>query len=444
MQDSVLKIIERTLNYVDPRLIDHGKRVAYLVYVMLRRCGWADEYSLGRMLRLALLHDIGAYKTEEIDNMVRFETTQVWEHSVYGYQVIRHFSPLADLAPIILFHHADCHDLGHLHPHYRKAAHAIYVADRMDILSQTTRLSKDEFKAVFYAEQGVRFDSAVLDCFFRSGWETLFDNIDTDAEFKRILYSGADSREQMDAFIFMLALIIDFRSSQTVAHTLTSANACVCLAEYLALDPHERSCIFSSAMLHDLGKMGTPLSILEKPGALDADERKVMEGHVMASKHLLQGVLDDCALLMVARHHERLDGKGYPEGLTGKDLTPGQRLIAVGDVYSALSNTRSYKAAYPKERVIAIMNEQVAKGQIDAEITAALLQHYDEITRAVENAVRPVATMYDAMRVEYAQLCKWVRSLASFEGGEGGILPPPLPGMNAWEIKRPALRAYTA
>ncbi len=433
MNGSIIKVIENTLNYVDPRLIHHGRRVAYLTYQVLRRQGRHSDELLEKLLLLALLHDIGAYKTEEIDNMVRFETASVWEHSVYSHLFIKHFSPLTEMAPVLLFHHAGCAELRHVPASIREAAQIIHVADRFDILTQTSDLSPSEFKGQFTQAEGQRFDASTLDLFFHSDWKHLFDGVDDNPEFHRLLYGRELDREGMHAFVSMLALTIDFRSAQTVAHTQISTEACLAIAEYLTMDKREREGIFAAVMLHDLGKISTPLHILEKPGKLDKQERKIMEQHVAVGKRLLAGALDECCLRMAVRHHERLDGSGYPEGLAAKDLTTGQRLVAVGDILSALCSPRTYKEAYPKPKILRIMEKMAANGLIDPEITTVVLTHYDVIVRKVEKAVLPALKLHSQIQAEYAALMRWVRRLQP----PGERISQPLGGSDGWMPPNP-------
>ncbi len=432
MNGSIIKVIENTLNYVDPRLTDHGKRVAYLAYRVLRRQGTLSDERLEELALLALLHDIGAYKTEEIDNMVRFETASVWEHSIYGHLFIKYFSPLTGMSPALLFHHADCGELGRISASIRETAQIINVADRFDILTQTSDLSPSDFKRQFTQAEGLRFDASTLDLFFHNGWEHLFDGMDDNPEFHRLLYGREFDRERMHAFISMLALTIDFRSAQTVAHTQISTKACLTIAGYLDMDERERDGIFAAVMLHDLGKISTPLHILEKPGKLTAQEKAIMEKHVDVGEALLTDLLDECCLRMAVRHHERLDGSGYPKGLKAEDLTTGQRLVAVGDVLSALCSPRTYKEAYPKPKVMRIMEKMAANGLIDPEITTVVLTHYDVIIRKVEKDVLPALKLHSQIQAEYTALVRWVQKLQP--SGErmpylpeerGGWAPPP-------------------
>ena len=157
-----------------------------------------------------------------------------------------------------------------------------------------------------------------------------------------------------------------------------------------------------------------------------------MEKHVDVGEALLTDLLDECCLRMAVRHHERLDGSGYPKGLKAEDLTTGQRLVAVGDVLSALCSPRTYKEAYPKPKVMRIMEKMAANGLIDPEITTVVLTHYDVIIRKVEKDVLPALKLHSQIQAEYTALVRWVQKLQP--SGErmpylpeerGGWAPPP-------------------
>lgn len=105
----IIEILRRSCNHVDPRLMDHGFRVGYLVSHFLNiHADYNREYSAAQIRDIcivAMMHDIGAYKTEEIDRLVKFEADDVWEHSIYGYLFIRYFTPLERLADAVFLHH---------------------------------------------------------------------------------------------------------------------------------------------------------------------------------------------------------------------------------------------------------------------------------------------------------------------------------------------------
>ena len=142
------------------------------------------------------------------------------------------------------------------------------------------------------------------------------------------------------------------------------------------------------APLHDIGKVGIPDKILLKPGKLDADEWNTMKKHVQLGVVMIDQMIDDLGLNqntaatimrnVVSGHHERGDGSGYPQGLTLAQIPIESRIIAIADVYDALSTIRPYKKAWSEEDVIAELHKEVAVGRLDADCVTALLNATEE------------------------------------------------------------------
>ena len=162
--------------------------------------------------------------------------------------------------------------------------------------------------------------------------------------------------------------------------------------------------IYCGALLHDLGKIGVPLGILEKPGKLSPDEMAIMRTHVTLTEDILAGCVDEDVLHAAVRHHEKLDGSGYPRGLTAAELAPAERIVAVADVVSALVGTRSYKDAFPKQKVLALLRDQAERGLLDAEAVRVMARDYDQIMATVARASAPVAEAYRRVQEEYGWL----------------------------------------
>ena len=117
----------------------------------------------------------------------------------------------------------------------------------------------------------------------------------------------------------------------------------------------------------------------EFPGKLSAEEMGIMRRHVNHTKKVLQGIVDDEICENAFRHHEKLNGSGYPQQLTADEITLTQRILTVADITSALSDTRSYKGEFSKETMINIMNEMTQKGELDSSITHILETEFEEI-----------------------------------------------------------------
>ena len=143
------------------------------------------------------------------------------------------------------------------------------------------------------------------------------------------------------------------------------------LATHLGLPPEEIERIGQAGLLHDIGKIGVPESVLRKRGALDDDEWVAMRRHPVLGAQIV-GPFETLAGVdvLIRHHHERTDGRGYPDGLAGDAIPLGSRVIAVPDVYDALTSDRPYRAAWSHERAMACLVEQ-AGTTLDVRAVAA-------------------------------------------------------------------------
>ena len=166
--------------------------------------------------------------------------------------------------------------------------------------------------------------------------------------------------------------VIDAKSPYTGGHSERVGRFADLVAAQLGLDPAARRRLARSAVLHDLGKLGVSSRVLEKPGALDADEWNQMRQHAALTTDILSRVAAFSDMAMIAgSHHERLDGKGYPLQLDASMIALETRIITVADFFDALTADRPYRAAMPVERALDIMAGEV-NAAIDPRCFAAL------------------------------------------------------------------------
>lgn len=147
-----------------------------------------------------------------------------------------------------------------------------------------------------------------------------------------------------------LARAIDCRDGHTGDHVARMAGLCRLIAQGLGLDDEQCETIFAAAPMHDVGKIGIPDSILQKPGRLTEEEMALMRSHVSIGEAILadgQSSLMRCAERIASSHHERWDGKGYPRGLAGEVIPIEGRIAAVADVFEALCADRVYRPGWP-------------------------------------------------------------------------------------------------
>ena len=172
-----------------------------------------------------------------------------------------------------------------------------------------------------------------------------------------------------------LARAGEYRDDQTFQHTERVGAAAAEIAAQLGLGSEQVELMREAAPLHDIGKLAVPDGILLKPGALTDDELEMMQGHAEAGRRLLSGSRSpvlQMASVIAASHHERWDGSGYPMGLSGQAIPLVGRVVAVADVYDALTHDRPYKPAWPAERAIAEI-KRTAGSHFDPRVVAAFL-----------------------------------------------------------------------
>jgi putative nucleotidyltransferase with HDIG domain len=180
--------------------------------------------------------------------------------------------------------------------------------------------------------------------------------------------------ERLDQICLAFAEVIDAKSPFTYRHSNGVADAATAIAENLGAEESEIAFLRRAALLHDIGKLGVSNSILEKPAKLDAEEWDVMKKHPYYSMQILRRVAGFERLAEVAAsHHEKLDGTGYYRRLSGDDLSLPVRILAVADIFDALSAKRPYRAALPLETVLQMLKKE-SPHALDAGCVEALDQ----------------------------------------------------------------------
>jgi len=412
--EKVIDIMEKTLNHVDARLVDHGRRVAYLIYKVLEGQKKYDNKKMRDICILAMLHDVGAYKTEEIDKMVVFETVDVWEHSIYGYLFLKYFSPLKEMAPVILFHHAECNELKYLeNQEHQMLAQLVSLCDRRDVFALHGG-NAESFKDYINQNRKIKYYDYIVDMFLASelNIDNVFEGIDTDEAFNHVFRNTPLAKEEVDGYIKMIIYSIDFRSSQTVIHTVATTCIAVIMAGLLGVGENDIETIRTGAMLHDIGKVGIPVNILESTDRLNDADMEIMKKHVEITEKILHGNVDADIKHIAINHHEKLDGTGYPKHCGVHDIAFFDRIVMIADIFSALCGVRSYKTAYPKEKIIRILGDMSCQNLIDPEIAALSITHYDEIIEAVHRESLPVIQAYNDLNEEHQRIKNKINSIA--------------------------------
>ncbi|HXZ29175.1 MAG TPA: HD domain-containing phosphohydrolase [Terriglobales bacterium] len=189
-----------------------------------------------------------------------------------------------------------------------------------------------------------------------------------------------------------LARAIDAKSPWTSGHSERVTHLAVDIGKFMGLPPKELAIMHRGGLLHDIGKIGTPPSILDKAGKLEGEELQVMRDHVRVGTRILEPIPGFAEILpIVQQHHEWWNGKGYPAGLAGEAISLHARIFAVADCYDALISDRPYRAGMPQERVLAIL-EEGSGTQFDPQVVEAFLQFVAERQRESAAPAASLAT----------------------------------------------------
>lgn len=260
---------------------------------------------------------------------------------------------------------------------------AIPIYSRIALLAQVV----DVFRAGGPADargevrrrSGTWFEPRLVECFLAvsaspSFWETL-----ASPDLESMVFAlepgqhaTAVDEDYLDDVAAAFAQVVDAKSPYTAGHSTRVALFGDMVAEAMGMPPERRRWLKRASLLHDIGKLAVPNTILDKAGKLDEAEWVVMRQHSAHSEAILARMeaFRDAALV-AGGHHERLDGKGYPKGLRAEALAPETRIITTADIFDALTADRPYRAAMPVAAALSILRGDVGSA-VDSDCVAAL------------------------------------------------------------------------
>ncbi len=199
-----------------------------------------------------------------------------------------------------------------------------------------------------------------------------------------VLIANIDLYHDLERFVInvvkSLVYTIEAKDVYTRGHSERVNRYCMLMAEELNLDEKQKEALNWASILHDIGKIGIPENILNKPGRLSDEEYGIIKEHPKKGFNILEPLTEQLSssLPSILHHHERYDGKGYPHGLKGEETPFLARIIAVADTFDAINSNRAYRSAKPPEEALAIM-EQVGRSQLDHDLVKVFKQVFKEV-----------------------------------------------------------------
>lgn len=403
---NIFLLTRDTIKLIDKRLMKHGSRTGYILYKMLKQRGGYEKFEMAELVMLATLHDIGAYKTDDVKAGIRFEVKQYMPHSIYGYLFLKYLSPMEEKSKIILYHHMDYEKIKDIVYTYKEEAAFLNFAEKVDIYRVALQ---DKFDISVLGQYiGTRYSEEAFELFRlanRNG--EIFEHLDTEEYEKEldelmdyIMFTNEEKRRYME----MLMYCLGFRSPQKVVDSVTSICICEELGSRLFLKEKEAEKLYYGALLHDIGMLAMPDEIVEKDRVPTPEETKILKTHVEISEEILKNRLEQDVVNIVTAHHERLDGSGYPKKLKDMQMNISQKILQVADKVTGLINGEFYEYAHSKEQIIPILIEEADRRKLSSQVVDVMILFYDEIMEKVKLESEQILLLHKKLAAQFEKI----------------------------------------
>ncbi len=376
--------LSKAMDLISTAVVNHHTRVGYVAARLGDVLG-LDPHERFDLLVAGLLHDVGALSLKSRLDALQFETDGVL-HSEAGYRLIKGQPRLERVSRLVRHHHTNARILDRL-PDAEPLSNLLNLADRVDVLVRRNAPLAVQIAGI--RKRIRRVEPHV----FRPEFVEAFLELSNDKDFlaksdkpgvyiHEVAATLPDVQLGLDElyeFSGLFSQIIDFRSRFTATHSSGVAATADWLAAGADFESTERKMMTIAGNLHDLGKLAVPRELLEKPAPLSKEEFERIKLHALYSHDVL---LDVDGLEQVrnwtGNHHERMDGAGYPYGVNSSHLGLGDRILAVADVFTAITEDRPYRAGMEKDQAAGVLRCMVESNALDSCMVGELLGRFDE------------------------------------------------------------------
>ena len=397
---SLLNALAKAMNLINPEMENHHQETAYLAYQLGTEMRLPTE-DLHLIVVSALLHDVGTIVMPQKENLSEIESHRR-EIAQIGAAIIRDLEPFKPAAVIIelcqngwqenvrFAETASCSAVLR-----EKAETCIAVAECIHLADIVSALWDEEgdilnqvpmIREAIERGRGTEFSDRAVDALVSlSRREFIWMDFILNPAF--LSYFTGDMHdlglERTAELTQLMSRIIDFRSSFTAMHSAGVAASAKELARLAGMSEEDCLKMEIAGNLHDVGKLRVPNEILEKPGKLTDEEFNKVKEHPYYTRLVLMEIegfeeIADWA----GYHHEKLNGRGYPFNLSESNLSLGSRIMAVADIFSAITEERPYRKPMSREQAMKVMWENVERGEISGEIVKLLDENYDTVNEA--------------------------------------------------------------
>lgn len=372
----------------------HQLRTSYICRLIARELGMEGR-DFEDVVVTAALHDIGLVKFLDKKKVLQDDENVIYQHSIVGCNMLKRFPYTKRIADIIYYHHTPWDVVkGETDWNLAVSSNIVHFADRLEVAARSyisVVLNASEIKKALGERRG-DFSPDVIDAFLKVSEKDLFwlrlEYFKKETEvFFDSQYITMIPREKLIDLAMILSLLIDAKSPFTKVHSQGVAAISRWLGSFFGMKGMELNHLEVAGYLHDLGKLAVPENILDKPGKLTPEEWSVMKSHVFFTYRALEQIPNIHPVhLWAAHHHERINGKGYPAGLSRDGLSLGSRIVAVADVTTALLEKRPYRKEIPLEKAADIIKD-MAGSSLDERIVGVVIHNMDYARGLIRDAM---------------------------------------------------------
>jgi HD-GYP domain-containing protein (c-di-GMP phosphodiesterase class II) len=397
-----------TLKLMDESLIKHGTRVSYIMSKMLECKGGYEKFEIADFMLLGVLHDIGAYKTDNVRKQLTYEAKNPMPHSIYGYLFLKYLSPLEEQSKMILYHHVDTDKLQDVDYQYKPETEILKVAEIMDIWNTAFGEKFDYHMIERYI--GTKFDKRACELLYQAVEQyDIFNKLADGSyynEFEESVEYVLLSDEEKEKYLRMLMYTTGLKKESMVADTIETIYVCKEIGRKMQLSEMDSAEIYYAALVHDIGMLVIPEDIIDAPRKLEDAEKNLIHTHVELMHKAIEGKFSQNIVDIAVAHHERFDGSGYPKGLKGSGMNTKQAILQTAETVVSMINDKPYRKAYNKEDIMEELNNGIVSGKYDGVVADTFLRYYDEIVEKAFQKAQVTLTTHQRLLRNYEQVYK--------------------------------------
>lgn len=365
---------------------NHGKRTAYISLRLSQQLGLGFE-EIHDIVALSILHDNGISEKSLQDRLDKNTSINarvledVKEHCIIGEKNVIGYPFLSDVKDVLKYHHERYDGKGYFNlkgneiPLMSQIIHFADVMERQLDISINESVAKDKVIEFIEKNRNKAFSSEMVDEFKKviednEFWKDIKDDAIGDILKKKVPQYRMDlSFEIIYQVTQILSKIIDSKSKYTQRHSQGLSEKAALMSDYYKFSEENKMKLRIAANLHDIGKLAVPNEILDKPGKLTNDEFDIIKKHPFYTRVALEQITGfEDITEWAANHHEKLNGKGYPFGLTAERLDFNSRLMGCLDIYQALTEDRPYRKPLTHSETMKILEDMKDNGFLDGKI----------------------------------------------------------------------------